>query len=154
MVGHLICRGEIKLNNYNKYGGQSGKVRAIRMHQDKMYEIERERDYGEVLKPESEMTNKKSYIYTEVLNISKRYDRMAIASESYGKPQTPENVTELIEKYKLDIAEIQLLAESEVEKRIIAQISDSGFYDRKANIFDDISVLSDEIINLIKTIEP
>lgn len=142
------------MNNYNKYAGQSGKVRALRIHQDKMHEIERERDYGEVSNVVSEMKNKKSYMYTEVLNISKRYNRMAIASGGYGKPQTPENVSELIEKYKYDIAKIIPLAESEVEKSIIAKISDSGFYDRKANIFDDISVLSDEIINLIKTIEP
>lgn len=136
--------------NHYKHGKLSGQVRGIIQNQSKGNSERRE----VISNTDSEFRNKKSYIYTEVLNISKRHRRMAIASESYGRPQTPKNVTELIEKYKYDIAEILPLAESEVEKKIVVQISESGFYGRNANIFDDISVLCDEIIDLVNTIEP
>ena len=136
--------------NHYKHGKLSGQVRGIIQNQSKENSERRE----VISNTDSEYRNKKSYIYTEVLNISKRHRRMAIASESYGRPQTSKNVTELIEKYKYDIAEILPLAESEVEKKIVVQISESGFYGRNANIFDDISVLCDEIIDLVNTIEP
>lgn len=138
-----------KMYNQYKHGKLSENVRGIILNQSKG-DSERRVDFSNT---ENEMKNKKTFIYTEVLNISKRYERIAIASDANGKPETPENVRRLIEDYKRDLRDILPLAETDVEKAISEEIKASGFFEKEVRNREDIANLSAEIQTLIKKVQ-